>query len=175
MSVTIRRADESDLDTVVAMRMEFLSAVHGDEDEPPPDFVAATRSFLQREASLGRAVTWLAERDGRAVGVVTLLIWPRPPLSDDDRTFDGYIINMFVESSSQGQGIGRRLLDACLDGATPLGVRSISLQPTEAGRPLYDSTEFEPQTGRLVRRVSPSPRSGAGGGGRTDRAGPLSE
>ena len=156
MSITIRRADERDLDTVVGLRLRFLSAVRGDDHVPSPEFAAATRSFLEREASLGRAATWLAEQAGRAVGLLTLLIWPRPPLPDDDRTFDGYVINMFVEPPSQGQGIGRRLMDTCLEGATTLGVRTISLVPTEAGRPLYESNDFEPQTGRMARLVPPA-------------------
>lgn len=51
-----------------------------------------------------------------------------------------------VDAALQGQGIGRRMMAALMD---TLDGRSIALQATRAGLPLYGSTGFEP-TGTTV-------------------------
>lgn len=77
---------------------------------------------------LGRGL--VAERDGRLVG--TILYWSFGP--------DAAALGLVgVAPELQGQGIGRRLMQAAL---SELGQRAIVLHATEAGAPLYEQLGF---------------------------------
>ena len=49
---------------------------------------------------------------------------------------------MYVRSSHRRQGIGRRLLEACLRAAPERGLRRLNLYATADGRPLYTDRGF---------------------------------
>jgi len=151
MDVVVRRADRADGAEVVRQRLAFLSAVRDDMAEPNPAFVVSTRQFVDDEVAAGRMHSWLAEEDGSCVGIVSILLWSRPPRPHDRGTRDAYIINMYVVPEHQGNGVGRRLLDACLAAADELGVGKFFLHATDDGRPLYESTGFATNANWLER------------------------
>jgi GNAT superfamily N-acetyltransferase len=62
---------------------------------------------------------WVAETDGRVVGLTGLL-------RDGD---EGEVEPVIVAATVRGQGIGRRLLDHVVDVARERGLRSISIRP----------------------------------------------
>ncbi len=105
-----------------------------------------TRSFFQREARAGRVSTWLAFDGADTIGVASLLLWARPPLPEDPRSFKAYVINMYVVPTAPGRGVGRELLAMCTDGARRAGARTLLLHPTDDGLPLYRSAGFTEAT-----------------------------
>ena len=88
------------------------------------------------------------------MGVVSLLLWPRPPRPGDNGVLDGYVVNMFIDPVQQRKGIGAALLEACLDRAKELGIDSVFLHTTEAGRPLYEAHGFASNPDWLQRRTT---------------------
>lgn len=111
-----------------------------------PEDVPAARELSRQQKWPHRAVDWeflfrqgagfIADVDGRVVG--TTLIWPY----GEDAANLGMVI---VSPQMQGQGIGRRLMEAALDA---LGDRTVRLNSTEEGKPLYTKLGFEP-VGRI--------------------------
>ena len=81
-----------------------------------------------------------------------MLLWSRPPRPHDRGTLDGYIVNMYVDPEHRGNGIGRRLLDACLAAADEFGVGRVFLHATDDGRPLYEASGFVANPNWLERR-----------------------
>ncbi len=154
MDVVVRRANAGDVDEVVRQRLAFLATVRDDMVEADADFVAATRRFVDDEIATGRMHSWLAEHDGACVGIVSMLLWSRPPRPHDRGTRDAYIINMYVVPERQGQGIGRRLLDACLAVADEFGIGKFLLHATDEGRPLYESSGFAVNANWLERHAA---------------------
>jgi len=75
---------------------------------------------------------YVAEIDGDVIG--TAMSW----LYGDDAATLGMVI---VSPNTQGMGIGRRLMDAVLD---DLGDRTVMLNATDEGLPLYRKMGFEP-------------------------------
>ncbi len=75
---------------------------------------------------------FVAERDGKVIG--TAMSW----LYGEDAATLGMVI---VSPRAQGMGIGRRLMDAVLG---ELGNRTVLLNATDEGAPLYRKMGFEP-------------------------------
>lgn len=149
MAVRIRSATSSDVELVVSSRLAFLREVRGDDYRMPSGFEQKTRSFIVAESGAGRLHTWIAEEHGALVGIVSMLLWPRPPQPEDLRSTEAYIINMHVPPEHQRRGIGRSLLDCCIDSAEVFGIRKFLLHSTDQGRPLYDSVGFTPKANWL--------------------------
>jgi predicted N-acetyltransferase YhbS len=108
--------------------------------------IPAGRELSRQQQWPHRAVDWeflfrqgagfVAELDGQVVG--TTMIWPY----GKDAANLGMVI---VAPGMQGQGIGRRLMEMALDA---LGDRTVRLNSTEEGRPLYTKLGFKP-VGRI--------------------------
>lgn len=145
MCVSIREANASDLELVCRMRLEFVAEYRKVlVDDLPESFVEQTRVFVDRAQRAGRIRSWLAEDNVGCIGAVSLLLFDVPPLPEDPRTSQGYIVDMYVLSRQRRQGIGGGLFDACVTTAAQLEVRRLFLRATDDGRPLYLRAGFKP-------------------------------
>ncbi|BBD03457.1 MULTISPECIES: GNAT family N-acetyltransferase [Sphingobium] len=84
------------------------------------------------EMLFGLGFGYVVERDGAVVG--TAMAW----LYGDNAATLGMVI---VSPSAQGMGLGRQLMEAVL---TELGDRTVLLNATDEGVPLYRKLGFEP-------------------------------
>ena len=145
VTAVIRKATVADVDLVVSSRLDFLRAVRSTEIlDGEAQLAAKTRSFVRAEFEAERLHTWIAEQPGEFLGIVSLLLWSRPPRPGNLRVADGYIINMYVRPDRQRQGIGGLLLAECLQNGRELGVARFVLHSTDEGRHLYESIGFRP-------------------------------
>ncbi len=78
---------------------------------------------------------FVAEHDGTPIGTVTTCVFG--PVA--------WVGMMLVEPPRRGQGIGRALLTRALEFLEAKGVRSVRLDATAMGEPLYLSLGFVPQ------------------------------
>lgn len=86
----------------------------------------------ERFLALGGAGCLIAESGGRVVGSVTSCRFG--PVA--------WIAMLLVERARRGEGIGRNLLKSILTRLESAGARSIRLDATRDGRPLYESLGF---------------------------------
>lgn len=153
MTVSIRTAGSGDVETIASMRRAWTDEYAGEQIEDD-GFDAAFAEWFEREAH--QRVTWLAEDDGRPVGMLNMLVFtrmPRPRRTDERPSQWGYIANFFVESASRNAGIGRRLLDAALAYAEKHHFARIVLSPSERSVPFYARAGFVPATSLLVKEL----------------------
>ena len=86
-----------------------------------------------------REAAWIAELDGRRVGCVFCV-------ADPDRSDTALLRILLVHPGGRGHGVGRRLIDACLEFARRAGYERMRLwtnHPLAAARHLYLERGFE--------------------------------
>ena len=91
-----------------------------------------TEADWRRFLALGGDGCFVAESEGRVVGSVTSCRFGSV----------GWVAMLLVEKARRGAGVGRGLLTRCLEHLEAGGVRSVRLDATPEGRPLYESLGF---------------------------------
>ena len=99
----IRRADDADLAAIAQLRREWTQEQEGDRGDP--GFDERLAAWFARERP--RRIIWLAEADGRPVGMMNLAIFERMPRPGRAPSRWGYLGNAFVLAAYRNQGIGR--------------------------------------------------------------------
>jgi GNAT superfamily N-acetyltransferase len=105
-----------------------------------PHFARDVAQWLQEDGE--RRTTWLAERDGVAVGLVSLFEYRRMPKPGRPASRWGYLSNMFVREEARNQGVGSALLDAVIATADERGYARLVLSPAERALPFYERAGF---------------------------------
>jgi GNAT superfamily N-acetyltransferase len=151
--VTVRAATPDDVPVIARLRRAWTEENAGQPIEDPSYDEVFTEWFA-READ--QRVTWLAEHDGRALGMLNLLVFtrmPRPRAADapPHPAQWGYVANVYVVPGDRDRGIGRLLLDAVTAHADAHGFARLVLSPSERSVPLYERAGFAPATSLLLR------------------------
>lgn len=156
VGMPIRSAESRDVDVLCQLRTEFLTEYRGlTLDALSDHFVDETRRFFQRTLDEGTVLSWIAEDEGRTVGIVSVVLQDVPPHPEDPRSVEGLLINMFVRQPERGRGIGRLLLRACLASGPDYGIRRFNLYATNAGMPLYVNEGFSNRDNWMVLPLPP--------------------
>ena len=135
--VTVKIAQESDLPTVLAIRMEMLSVVNEGKtfDEA---FAERSRDYF----SNAEQTTVLAFDGENAVGCATICYVRVMPTYSHPTGKRAHIMNVYVRGEYRRRGIAREMMKILLDEARERGVTQITLDATESGRPLYQALGF---------------------------------
>jgi GNAT superfamily N-acetyltransferase len=143
----IRVADAADGPALAALRRAWTAEQHG----PADDEGFETRFLDWYDREFARRVSWLAEVDGAAVGMVNLAVFDRMPQPGRDAGTWGYIANAFVLAAYRDRGIGSLLLRALLAHADEHDYVRVVLRPAHRAVPFYERLGFGLDDGILVR------------------------
>lgn len=142
----VRIADGADRGALAALRRRSR-----EEDGGPIDddgFEERWLEWFDRERA--QRVFFVAEVDGRPVGMTNLLVFERMPVPGRPAGQWGYLANMYVMAEHRDGGIGSALLDHLLDHARALGLVRVVLSPTVRSIPFYERAGFRPADELLV-------------------------
>ena len=145
-AATVRRAGAGDLAALTELRR--ASAREQDGERPAPGFAEDFAAWFEREQA--HRIFWLAERDGRPVGSMNLLVFERMPRPGRRPGRWGYLGNAFVLAAHRNQGVGQQLLDAILGHAARAGLVRVVLSPSERSIPFYRRAGFRAADELLV-------------------------
>jgi GNAT superfamily N-acetyltransferase len=151
---TIRPVAPADIPALAAL-VAALGALH--DESIAPDQGALARDVLGPAPWLRVLV---AESGGALVGYAALC--PRAQLQFGLRGID--IHHLYVAPDARGWGLGRRLIDACLDLATTLGCGFVTVDAAlenRAAQAVYEACGFErfdPEAARFRLRLPAPPK-----------------
>jgi ribosomal protein S18 acetylase RimI-like enzyme len=137
---------ESILDLRILLLKE-LGELASPEDEET--ITAETRDYLQIALANGEFIAYLAESDGKMTASSGIAIFRRPPYPGNPKGMEAYILNMYTIPEFRGLGIGKRLLQECLDECRARGVKRVWLHASKEGEPLYRKAGFAGNIGEL--------------------------
>lgn len=149
MNLIWKWASKDDLDVLVQTRIQVLRAANRLDDSADLSAVEEqTRLYYQQAWDDHAALLVFDGETVVATGAVSFYRVMPTCCNPDGRK--AYIMNMYTAPSYRRRGIARRTLDmlvrACRDG----GVSFITLEATEAGRPLYENYGFVPMNDEMI-------------------------
>lgn len=132
---TLRPHRPGDMGWIVESQATFYSREYG-WNQNFEALVADVVAKVLKTFNPQRERVWIAERDGARVGSIILA---------DGGDEVGKIRLLYVDEAARGLGLGKRLVDNCIDFAAAAGYRKISLwtnHPLTAARALYAGKGF---------------------------------
>ena len=136
-----RYATTDDMNLMIRSRMDTLRDVNSlDEDyQFSEEFLEASREYFRE----GDQSTVLAIDNGRAVGCATMCYIDLMPTYAHPSGRRAHLMNVWTNKDYRRQGIAEKLVTMLIEEARGRGVSEISLDATEAGRPLYRKMGFK--------------------------------
>ena len=137
----IRIAGKSDIDLMMSSRLEMLKEVNSlDVDyQYSEDFVEESRKYFLE----GNQTTVLAVDGERVIGCATICYITIMPTFSHPTGKRAHLMNVYTAKEFRGKGIGKKMVDLLIEDVWNKGATEISLDATEAGRPLYKKCGFE--------------------------------
>jgi len=145
MSIVYERATLDRLDFLVTTRVEVLRAANRLDDAADLSRVAEeSRAYYLRALRDGSHAGYLAFDGEDFVGAGGVSCYRVMPTCHNPTGRKAYIMNMYVRPAYRRRGIATHILDLLVREARARGIVEITLEATEAGRPLYEKYGFIP-------------------------------
>ncbi|RFB80463.1 bifunctional helix-turn-helix transcriptional regulator/GNAT family N-acetyltransferase [Methylovirgula sp. 4M-Z18] len=117
-SVTLRDPRAGDFGLVVHRQAVLYTEEYGWNDDYEA-LVARILADFRQSFDPAREAAWIADLDGRMVGSIFLVRSDKPEV--------GKLRLLYVEPEARGMGVGKMLVDACVERACAVGYRRIDL------------------------------------------------
>ena len=145
MNIIFQKAGIEQLDLLVQTRIEVLRAANLlSRDVDMSEVEATSREYYREALADGSHTAYLAFDDGAFVGAGGVSYYRVMPTFHNPSGRKAYIMNMYVRPACRRRGIATRMLDLLVEDAKRRGIQCISLEATDAGRPLYEKYGFIP-------------------------------
>lgn len=151
MELEWKWATLDDLDLLVQSRIHVLRAANRLDDSADLSAVEAqSRQYYQQaEDSYAALLVYDGEK---LIGTGGVSFYQVMPTCDNPSGEKAYIMNMYTAPEYRRRGIARKTLDMLVQACRRRGVSYITLEATEAGRPLYESYGFVSMQGEMILR-----------------------
>ena len=133
-------ATADDMEMLIRSRTETLRAVNNLPEDYAfsEEFLEASREYFRE----GDQTTVLALEEGRVAGCATMCYIDMMPTFSHPSGRRAHLMNVFTHPDFRRQGIARAMVSLLVDEVRGRGITEISLDATEAGRPLYRALGF---------------------------------
>ncbi len=143
MNLTYKRATLDDLEILTETRITVLRAANNLSDEVDMTEVKKQSYAYYKEALQNDThIAYLVFDGDEFVGAGGVSFFRVMPTFHNPSGEKAYIMNMYTKPEYRRQGIAMKTLDLLVTEAKRKGVHAISLEATEAGRPLYEKYGF---------------------------------
>ena len=137
------KASIEDIDQIISLRLALLKElgeIKSSQDEAL--IVTSTRDYLEKALSNNEFISYIAVSNGEFVSISGMVIFKRPPYLENLKGIEAYIMNMYTVPEYRGTGLGKKLLENCIEESKKNGVKRIWLHASEDGKPLYKKMGF---------------------------------
>lgn len=133
-------ATNDDMELLIESRLEMLKVVNELPEEYvfSNEFIETTRAYFEN----ANQTTILAMENEKVIGCATLCYIELMPTFSHPTGKRSHLMNVYTSKKYRRQGIAARMLGMLIDEAKQKGVTEMSLDATEAGRPLYKKFGF---------------------------------
>ncbi len=143
MTLIYKKATLEDLKLLTETRIRVLRAANKLADGVDMSEVRE-QSYEYYKKALGddTHVAYLVFDGERFVGAGGVSFYQVMPTFHNPSGWKAYIMNMYTDPEYRRQGIAYKMLDLLVDESKERGITAISLEATQAGRPLYEKYGF---------------------------------
>ena len=143
MSLLYKRATIEDIDVLTETRVEVLrSANKLSKDVDMSEVEKQSYDYYKRALCDDTHIAYLVFDGERFVGCGGVSFFQVMPTYHNVSGKKAYIMNIYTEPAYRRRGIAYKILDLLVSDVRSKGITSISLEATEAGRPLYEKYGF---------------------------------
>ncbi len=140
---TVRRALESELDTLVEHRRAMFLDMGYADDAAMSQMAEKCRPWLLAKMRSGEYLAWLAVDQAGAIAAGTglwLMDWIPHVIGKSERR--GNILNVYTRPEFRRRGLARRLIEVAVVWCRENGIDTVILHASPEGRPLYEALGF---------------------------------
>lgn len=138
-----RKATVEDIPLLIKCRMDLLHSAIKDGNESKWGFVEEqVKQYYKKAIPEGTHIAYLAFNGDTCVGTGGVCFYQILPTYFKPTGKKAYIINMYTEESYRKKGIATHILELLIQESLAQGATYISLEATDAGRPLYEKLGF---------------------------------
>ena len=141
MDIEYRKAGINDVEELTQLRLMFLFEAGG---EPDDEYTyAVNKEFFTDGIMSGEFISWIAVDDGRIIATSGISFYKLPPNKFSPTGLRSYISNMYTLPEYRNNGIATKLFALTVDEAKQRGCKSVLLNATDMGRPIYEKYGFK--------------------------------
>ncbi|SEG06196.1 L-amino acid N-acyltransferase YncA [Butyrivibrio sp. Su6] len=141
--MNFRKATIEDLDILVTTRIEVLRAANRlDASVDMSEVERQSRDYYSKAMADGSHIAYLVFDEDKFIGAGGVSYYRVMPTYHNTSGEKAYIMNMYTASDYRRRGIAYKTLDLLVQDARSRGIKAISLEATEMGRPLYEKYGF---------------------------------
>jgi GNAT superfamily N-acetyltransferase len=139
----LKRASESDIDTIINYRIIFLKETYGDPSSGLENGLRLSlKKYFSSALKAGAFISWIAEYKSKPVGFSGMVIREQPGNFDIPNGKTGYILNIFTSKEYRKNGIASLLMEKLIEEGRQLNLDRVELRATRDGEPVYRKLGF---------------------------------
>ncbi len=145
--VAIRTAHQGDIELLVRLRMDYIAADYGEISPSDREkILAQLPGYFWQGLEDKSFLAVFAEVDGNVVSTAYLAICNKPASVVFPTGKTGTLLNVITDPQHRRKGYASLVVSRIVEEARKLGVDSIDLTATQAGKSLYDQLGFQEST-----------------------------
>ena len=145
--LTYHKGTEQEVELLVSTRMEAMAAMHG--VEMTAKLEQEIRAYYARALSDGSHVAWLVWDGDVFAGCGGITFYQDMPTRANPTGRMANIMNIYTVPAYRRRGVALRMVDLLVREARERGVKAVTLDATDAGRPVYEEYGFRMMTSEM--------------------------
>jgi len=142
MDITYRKATPKDIDTLIKLRLDYLTTDRGNlSREETEAIVTQLKDYFPRQLN-NSFIAFFAEHNGETISTVYMVVSEIPANPSFITGKTATILNVFTYPDYRRKGIATKLLTMMIGEAKAMNISYLELSATASGKPLYEKLGF---------------------------------